>query len=33
MSDKQSFFFELKRRNGYKIAVGYAVLGWLRVTL
>ena len=24
-----SFFAELKRRNVYKVAVGYAVVGWL----
>src|ERR1700730_10332602 len=29
MSDKSSFFTELKRRNVYKVAVAYAVVGWL----
>ena len=29
MSDRRSFFAELKRRNVYKVAVGYAVTGWL----
>jgi TolB-like protein len=29
MSDKPSFFLELKRRNVYKVAVAYAVVGWL----
>src|SRR3954451_6861935 len=28
MSDKPSFFAELKRRNVYKVAVAYAVAGW-----
>ena len=27
MSDKPSFFAELKRRNVYKVAVAYAVVG------
>jgi TolB-like protein/cytochrome c-type biogenesis protein CcmH/NrfG len=31
MSDKSSFFSELKRRNVYKVAVAYAVVGWLVV--
>ena len=31
MSDKASFFSELKRRNVYKVAVAYAVVGWLLV--
>ncbi len=26
-----SFFAELKRRNVYKVAVAYAVVGWLAV--
>ena len=26
---KTSFFGELKRRNLYKVAVAYAILGWL----
>ena len=29
MSDKPSFFSELKRRNVYKVAVAYAVVAWL----
>src|SRR5246500_2100232 len=29
MSDKPSFFAELKRRNVYKVAVAYAVVGWV----
>ncbi len=29
MSEKSSFFAELKRRNVYKVAVAYAVVGWL----
>jgi TolB-like protein/Tfp pilus assembly protein PilF len=29
MSEKPSFFSELKRRNVYKVAVAYAVVGWL----
>lgn len=29
MSEKPSFFAELKRRNVYKVAVACAVLGWL----
>ena len=31
MSDKPSFFAELKRRNVYKVAVAYAVVAWLLV--
>ena len=31
MSAKPSFFAELKRRNVYKVAVAYAVVGWLLV--
>ena len=31
MSDAPSFFSELKRRNVYKVAVAYAVVGWLLV--
>ena len=27
MSDKPSFFAELKRRNVYKVAVAYAIVG------
>ena len=29
MSEKPPFFSELKRRNVYKVAVAYAVVGWL----
>src|SRR5215467_16380488 len=29
MENKPSFFSELKRRNVYKVAVAYAVVGWL----
>src|SRR3982750_1070074 len=29
MSDTPSFFSELKRRNFYKVAAAYAVVGWL----
>jgi TolB-like protein len=31
MSEKRSFFSELKRRNVYKVAIAYAVVGWLLV--
>ena len=31
MSDKPSFFAELKRRNVYKVAVAYAVVAWLLI--
>ena len=31
MSDKPSFFAELKRRNVYKVAVAYAVIAWLLI--
>ena len=31
MSNEPSFFAELKRRNVYKVAVAYAVVGWLLV--
>src|SRR2546421_8743393 len=33
MSDKPSFFSELKRRNVYKVAVAYAVVGWLAIQI
>ena len=29
LMDRGSFFAELKRRNVYKVAVAYAVVGWL----
>jgi TolB-like protein/Tfp pilus assembly protein PilF len=31
VSDKPSFFAELKRRNVYKVAVAYAIVGWLLI--
>ena len=31
MSDKPSFFAELKRRNVYKVAVAYAIVGWVLI--
>ena len=31
MSDKLSFFAELKRRNVYKVAIAYSVVGWLLI--
>jgi len=31
MNDKPSFFSELKRRNVYKVAVAYAIVGWLLI--
>ncbi|HST30486.1 MAG TPA: tetratricopeptide repeat protein [Chthoniobacterales bacterium] len=31
MTNKPSFFSELKRRNVYKVAVAYAIVGWLLV--
>jgi hypothetical protein len=31
MSDKPSFFSELKRRNVYNVAVAYAIVGWLLI--
>ena len=33
MSEKPSFFSELRRRNVYKVAVAYAVIGWLLVQI
>jgi TolB-like protein/Flp pilus assembly protein TadD len=33
MSEKPSFFDELKRRNVYKVAVAYAVVGWLVIQI
>jgi TolB-like protein/Flp pilus assembly protein TadD len=33
MSQKPSFFAELKRRNVYKVAVAYAVVGWLVIQI
>ena len=31
MNEKPSFFAEMKRRNVYKVAIAYAVVGWLLV--
>src|SRR6476619_40472 len=31
MNEKPSFFAELKRRNFYKVAVAYGVVGWLLI--
>src|SRR3954449_2242643 len=33
MGDGRSFFSELKRRNVYKVAVAYAVVGWLLIQI
>ena len=33
MSEKPSFFSELRRRNVYKVAVAYAVAGWLVIQI
>ena len=33
MSDKPTFFSELKRRNVYKVAVAYAVVAWLLIQI
>ncbi len=33
MGEKPSFFSELKRRNVYKVAVAYAIVGWLLVQI
>ena len=33
MSEKSSFFAELKRRNVYKVAVAYAVASWLLIQI
>src|SRR5262252_9020263 len=33
MSEMPSFFSELKRRNVYKVAVAYAIVGWLLVQI
>jgi TolB-like protein len=33
MNNRASFFAELKRRNVYKVAVAYAVVGWLLVQI
>src|SRR5262249_25059700 len=31
--DSRNFFTELKRRNVYKVAVAYAVVGWLLIQI
>src|SRR6476660_3478044 len=33
MTEKPSFFSELKRRNVYKVAVAYAIVGWLLIQI
>ena len=33
MTGKLSFFAELKRRNVYKVAAAYAVVGWVIVQI
>jgi len=33
MSERFSFFAELKRRNVYKVAVAYAVVAWLLIQI
>ena len=33
MNNRSSFFSELKRRNVYKVAVAYAIVGWLLVQI
>jgi len=33
MSDKRSFFVELKRRNVYRVALTYAVVAWLLIEI
>ena len=33
MSEKPSVFAELKRRNVYKVAVAYAIVGWLSIQI
>jgi TolB-like protein/predicted Zn-dependent protease len=33
MSEKPSFLSELKRRNVYKVAVAYAIVGWLSIQI
>ena len=33
MTEKPSFFGELKRRNVYKVAVAYAIVGWLAIQI
>ena len=31
MSERSSFFAELRRRNVYKVAVAYTVIAWLLI--
>src|SRR3954469_9522358 len=31
--NERNFFAELKRRNVYKVAVAYAIVGWLRIQI
>jgi len=31
--DPQNFFAELKRRNVHKVAVAYAIVGWLLIQI
>ena len=33
LMNPKSFFGELKRRNVYKVAVAYAIVGWLLVQI
>jgi hypothetical protein len=33
MSERPSFFSELKRRNVYQVAVAYAVASWLLIQI
>ena len=33
MNNQSSFFSELKRRNVYKVAVAYAIVGWLSIQI
>ena len=33
MNESENFFAELKRRNVYKVAVAYAVVGWLLIQI
>src|SRR5438477_8679543 len=33
MANNSSFFAELKRRNVYKVAIAYAVVGWLVIQI
>ena len=32
MTERRSFFAELKRRNVYKVAITYAVVAWLLIS-